>query len=793
MSEQPATSGRGRGGGSNRRSANKGGGRGGRGGGRGGTPQIKKENNVDGVAVAEKIQNLTVSDKQPTKGGRGGGEGRGGGGSKSNSNRRKRVPANSKDKPMSEDEIQRQQDEVKLREQKVIEEAERKRLEEEQKADEAMKAAKQKQRQDLLQKVQDTIVSLESVVTTTLAHKKNRENLCAENLVKARCEFEQAKKSLKSDLKKCTAFVKKVKTGAAWSMKPSDVEKDIGSLNLSRYVEEVAAAVLEAKLKLGDLPVVIELCVAMHTRYADFLPNLVPNMWIIIHSKPTEETAKLRRIYVRLMTEFLLNGIIYETKQLLKLVGEVTGGSAGTYAVSDANLMVSFCKAAAFEVLGGKPRSIRQEATILATELRKLETVERDEIPIIITDELAARAKATLDAVDEVLQLRAVQPEITEVFSAHCTGAYQSLAKSLVTTHAKLQKLEKRCDQDRLLQGSLSDARDKGLADARKLQESLLKSVETLSDVLDQVAPVLVDEKEEEHEVGQGIELWTKGDEGGDDNLGPFDDEETRSFYCDISDLLATVPPALLGMTEREIERIKAENLVKYGDDAAQYMDDSVTEVEPTSEDQFLEEEEAVEQQNNEGNRDTEDLEKDKDNPHYRLMVLLEQELPECSRREQIDEISEKFCVNHGCSKNSRKRLVKTLFQVPRSRLDLLPYYSRMLAILDRVYSDIAAPVVTDLEQQFHGQAKFKKNQNLEGRLKTARYIGELTKFRVAPPIVSLRCFRRCLDDFTGFNIDVACCILESCGRYLYRTKHTVSNLSQLMDAMMRIAQSKVS
>jgi hypothetical protein len=37
------------------------------------------------------------------------------------------------------------------------------------------------------------------------------------------------------------------------------------------------------------------------------------------------------------------------------------------------------------------------------------------------------------------------------------------------------------------------------------------------------------------------------------------------------------------------------------------------------------------------------------------LMLLLEQELPECHRRQQIDEITEKLCTSHSCSKNSRK------------------------------------------------------------------------------------------------------------------------------------------
>lgn len=174
-------------------------------------------------------------------------------------------------------------------------------------------------------------------------------------------------------------------------------------------------------------------------------------------------------------------------------------------------------------------------------------------------------------------------------------------------------------------------------------------------------------------------------------------------------------------------------------------------------------------------------------------MVFLEEELPECHRREQIDELSEKFSINHGSSKNARKRLSKTMFLVPRTRIDLIPFYSRMAATLDRIWPDIAEVLLTELEQQFHGQAKFKKDQNLEARLRTAKFIGELTKFRVAPPIIFLRCLRRCLDDFTGSNVDVACCLLESCGRFLYRLPHTNPRLSALMETMIRLSKAKVS
>lgn len=257
--------------------------------------------------------------------------------------------------------------------------------------------------------------------------------------------------------------------------------------------------------------------------------------------------------------------------------------------------------------------------------------------------------------------------------------------------------------------------------------------------------------------------------------------------------MLTTIPPALLGLSEEEIERRKEANAKKYGavgEEQEVEGDDSAPDVTPTSEAQLdADEEEGA----TDGMSEDEDAdEENKDTPHYRLMLLLEQELPECHRREQIDEIAEKFCTNFGSSKKSRKRLLKTLFLVPRSRMDLLPYYSRMATTLDRVWNDIASSLATDLEQQFHGQAKYKKNQNMESRMRTARYIGELTKFGAAPPIVALRCLQRCIEDFTGSNVDVACCILESCGRFLFRMKHTTKRVTALMETMTRLSKAKV-
>jgi regulator of nonsense transcripts 2 len=500
-----------------------------------------------------------------------------------------------------------------------------------------------------------------------------------------------------------------------------------------------------------------------------------------------------------------LNGIHTETKPLIKLITEVTGGKEGNYAVTDANVLVAFAKTAGFEILGVPPGGLTRYTKLVQAEATKLELHQKEMQDkseeekanvdtVVASTKLITEGTTYCTKVAELFSERAVSSELSNEFLTHCKGAYKFLSISLVATHGKLQKMEKRCEQDRLLSGSLSDVREKGLSDARKLKESLLRTVEALSDVLDLPMPRLKEEENEENESGAGgLELWTKG--GGEDgaDFGPFDDEETKGFYCDVPDFLTTVPPALLGISQEEIEKRKAENILKYGsgfEDIPEEVESATPEVAGSTEEQLWAAEEDETKEIDESAAETADL--NKDTPHYKLMVLLEQELPECSRREDIDELAEKFCTNHGSSKNARKRLIRTLFHVPRTRLDLLPYYSRMTASLSKVWTDISDGLVSDLEQQFHGQAKFKKNQIIESRLRTARYIGELTKFRLAPPMVAFRCIRRCLDDFTGGNVDVACCMLESCGRYLYRLKHTNQRITSLMEAMTRLGKAKV-
>lgn len=488
--------------------------------------------------------------------------------------------------------------------------------------------AKEKQaREDALIEARDV---LRSTMNIAIQHRSNRTELSPDILGEFRRDFENNKKKLKTDLKKCTTFVKKVKSGAAWSMKASDIQQDISVLNLSRYVEEVVQAVTEPNIKITDVPTVTVLCMAMHQRYAEFLPNLLPALWSVVNSASVD-TAKLRRLYVRLLTEFLLNGLIpsKDIKTFVKCITDWTGANSG-YAVQDANLVVAFGRAAGFEIFGITPSSVASAMSLVDIEMRKAQSqallvsqnedsisqnLDGAEGPVMLNELLVNETIELRNSLQSLLnEQRAIAVESTELILKHFHGAYGTLSTSLIQTHRKLQKLEKRCEQDRLLSGSITEAREKGLNDARKLLDSLLKSVESLSDCLNQPVPLLEDEEDDNNsQSGVGVEVWTKGGdgEGTGEDFGPFDDEETRSFYCDVPDLIATYPPALLGLQPDEIEKKKIDNARKYGSDQIQDTEDDerIEEVAPSSEEQLDAEEEEAQR---EMQKDNEELDEAK-------------------------------------------------------------------------------------------------------------------------------------------------------------------------------------
>ena len=86
--------------------------------------------------------------------------------------------------------------------------------------------------------------------------------------------------------------------------------------------------------------------------------------------------------------------------------------------------------------------------------------------------------------------------------------------------------------------------------------------------------------------------------------------------------------------------------------------------------------------------------------------------LPNCVSREMIDSAAVEFCTNLN-TKYNRKKLVRALFTVQRTRLDLLPFYSRLVATLYPYIPEIATDLGNFLKQDFKYHVRKKVSSTL--------------------------------------------------------------------------------
>ncbi len=170
------------------------------------------------------------------------------------------------------------------------------------------------------------------------------------------------------------------------------------------------------------------------------------------------------------------------------------------------------------------------------------------------------------------------------------------------------------------------------------------------------------------------------------------------------------------------------------------------------------------------------------------MMDAFISQLPNCVNRELIDKAAKDFCMNLN-TKSNRKRLVNALFQVQRTRLDLLPFYSRLVAILNPCMPEIANDLGLLLKNDFRFHVRKKDQINIESKIKNVRFIGELVKFKMFPKIEALNCFKTLLADLKHHNIEMACNLLETCGRYLYRNHETHQRAKLYLEILIRKKQ----
>lgn len=88
------------------------------------------------------------------------------------------------------------------------------------------------------------------------------------------------------------------------------------------------------------------------------------------------------------------------------------------------------------------------------------------------------------------------------------------------------------------------------------------------------------------------------------------------------------------------------------------------------------------------------------------------------------------------------------------------------------------------LEEEFNFLINKKDQIKIETKIRNIRFIGELCEFKIAPSGLALKA---CLDDFSHHNIDMACNLLETCGRFLYRSPETTIRMSNMLEILRRL------
>jgi len=65
------------------------------------------------------------------------------------------------------------------------------------------------------------------------------------------------------------------------------------TLNLTKYISEVASAIVEAKLKMTDVMAAVDLCNSLHHMYAEFSSHLLENWHKFLSVKKDDRVSAL--------------------------------------------------------------------------------------------------------------------------------------------------------------------------------------------------------------------------------------------------------------------------------------------------------------------------------------------------------------------------------------------------------------------------------------------------------------------------------------------------------------------
>jgi len=322
-----------------------------------------------------------------------------------------------------------------------------------------------------------------------------------------------------------------------------------------------------------------------------------------------------------------------------------------------------------------------------------------------------------LEAEDEL-----VEKDIRDRFKKMCEGYFENVAKKLVLEHKRLQEQDRRNHEAYIRSGEIFEDRQQAYEKMTKSYEKLLSSSQTLSELLYLPMPILPTSSS----TGNSIQIGTNtgallSDEAEEAAFaalgGKWEDEEERRFFEDIQDLSEIVPKSILGVEESKgivkvVDESEAEAKKNAEDEEVKRLEEELAGLKapspPLPVNGRVDSLEAEEEEDDGAATPTPSTPKEGSRPNTpaltpqgpsQLLTALLARLPDCTNRTLIDQAAVDFAFLN--SKAARKRLVKFLTQVPKTRIDLLPHYSRLVATLNKYMPDVGTELLAVLDEEF--------------------------------------------------------------------------------------------
>ncbi|EGF76682.1 hypothetical protein BATDEDRAFT_14596, partial [Batrachochytrium dendrobatidis JAM81] len=553
---------------------------------------------------------------------------------------------------------------------------------------------------------------------------------------------------LDGSIKKNTSLIKKLKSGIT-STQFAAIKKDVLSLKLEKYIEEVALSISEAIYKTSsDIWAAVEISSLIHQRYAAFSPLLLANtlkhfgpppsfVGVATEQRERDETVRVhrQRSSLRFISELYLVGIAQDPpKSKDGLIGNILFEMACFKDKTHLNISICVAFVKFFSI-----------CIIDSKHLQSEETADQDN-----------HDQSTTMILDSLIPSH-YRTSISKILNSY----FDSAAFHLIRDHQHVKRLEKITSDCFIARGEIYEDKQDAYDKTVKVYQKLRTSVETLSTYLKRDMPELA---EDDDAARSGMNIIMSGGKSIRDEkfkTGIWEDEESKLFYDNILDLKNQVPAILLGIRPKDDK--PSEDTVSKSDDNAP-TEDQDNPISPTTHEH---EEKKVESAS-----------------FNATLITIFSRMLNAVNKETIDQIAVEFAFQN--NRGSRRKMVETLLALSYQRLDLIPYYSRLIATLNPYMPDIG----TGLNRMFHAQQKRKEQMFIDKKIKACnhviRYIGELTKFRITPLHVVFHVIKVLLDDFMHHNVDLLCALLDNCGRFLFRHPDTNAQTADFIEIMQR-------